>query len=184
MEILDCHDRCVQHYWFAAVILVIFRIYKHFETLRADFAHTNREFYETIDKRIDKRIDDVEVRVAIWREEELEDKLDTLQNHDRRIHSGLTLNGGFVERESPTTQAVLSYNIMSEINAGNYLGRKSLEAVQDTEGWYEGRRVMVEAPLNRTFRRGSREVAIRSEYKDAGCRQYRCVVDSMSKLRT
>ena len=47
--------------------MVIFRIYKHFETLHADFAHTSRfmaEFYETIAKRIDKRIDDGEVRVG------------------------------------------------------------------------------------------------------------------------
>ena len=36
------------------------------------------EFYETIAKRIDKRFHDVEVRVGIWREEELEDKLDIL----------------------------------------------------------------------------------------------------------
>ena len=28
----------------------------------------------------------------------------------RRIHSGLILNGGFVERETPTTQAILSYD--------------------------------------------------------------------------
>ena len=148
MEILDCYDHCVQHYCFAAVALVIFRIYKHFETLHADFAHTSRfmaEFYETIAKRIDKRIDDVEVRVGIWREEELEDKLDARQDYARRIRSGLSLIGYFVERESSTTQAVPSYNIMSEINAGNYLARRSLEAMQDTEGWYEGRRVKVEA---------------------------------------
>ena len=86
----------------------------------------------------------------------------------------MILNGGFVERETPTTQAILSYNIMSEINAGNYLARRSLEAKQATEGRYEGHRVMPEAAneqanpsedqLNRTFRRGNREASMRSEY--------------------
>ena len=79
------------------------------------------ECYETLVKRIEKRVGEVEERVGIWREEELEDKSDTLEDCVRRIHSGLFLNGGFVERErdTPTTRAVLSYNTLGEINAGN-----------------------------------------------------------------
>ena len=130
-------------------------------------------FYETKAQRIDKQIDDVEVRVGIWREEELEEKLETLQEYARRIHCGAILNGCFVEREVPSRQAILSYNILSEINAGNYLARRSFEAMQATEGWYEGHRVMLEAAreganpsglLNRIFRKGNREVAMGSEY--------------------
>ena len=68
-----------------------------------------------------------------------------LQDYARRIHSGLILNGGFVEGETPNTPAILSFDILSEINAGNYLARRSLEAMQATEGWYEGHRVMLEA---------------------------------------
>ena len=87
----------------------------------------------------------------------------------------MILRGGFVDRETPTTQAILSYSIMSEINAGNFLARRSLEAIQATEGWYAGHRLMLEAaneganpsggPLNRTFRVGNRESSMRSEYK-------------------
>ena len=38
------------------------------------------------------------------------------------------------ERETANTQAFLSYDILSEINAGNFLARRSLEAMQATEG--------------------------------------------------
>ena len=79
---------------------------------------------------------------------------------------------GFVEREAPSRQAILSYNILSEINAGNHLARRSFEAMQATEGWYE--RVTLEAAheganpseglLNKAFRKGYREVSMRPEY--------------------
>ena len=87
------------------------------------------------------------------------------------------------EGEPPTTQAILSYHILSETNAGNYLARTSLDAMQATEGWYEGKRVMLKAaneaanpsegPLNRTFRRGNSEASMRSEYIRAQAMQMR-----------
>ena len=80
----------------------------------------------------------------------------------------MILNGGFVGRETPNTQAFLSYKILSEITAGNYSVTRGLEAMQATEGWYEGHKLMLEAaneganpsggPLNRTFRVGNREM--------------------------
>ena len=78
-------------------------------------------------------------------------------------------------RETPTTQVILSYNILSEINAGNFLARRSLETLHATEGWYPGYRVMLEAPneganpsegpLSKTFTRGNRDAPMRSDYK-------------------
>ena len=117
---------------FAEVIFVIFKTYKLFSALRADFVHASSFMTgccETIAKRIDKRIDDVEVRVGMWREEELEEKLETLQDYVRRIHSGLILNAGFVERGTLSRQASLSYNIRSETHAANYLARRSRRMV-------------------------------------------------------
>ena len=63
---------------FAAVIFVLFKIYKHLETLHAKEVHTNRFvawWFETLVKRTQKRIDEVDERLAIRREEELENKL-------------------------------------------------------------------------------------------------------------
>ena len=40
---------------------------------------------QTLIKRVEKRIDEVEERLGNWREE-FEDKLDTLQDYVRRIH--------------------------------------------------------------------------------------------------
>jgi len=38
------------------------------------------------------------------------DEIGLHEDDARRIHSGLILNGGFAERETPTTQAILSYD--------------------------------------------------------------------------
>ena len=44
---------------------------------------------ETLVKRDEKRSDEVEERVRVWTEEELEERIDALHNYARRIHSGL-----------------------------------------------------------------------------------------------
>ena len=78
---------------------------------------------------------------------------------------------GFVEREAPSRQAILSYNILSEINAGNYLARRSFEVMQATEGWYEGHHEGAnpsEGLLNEAFTKENREESMGPEYiKDA-----------------
>ena len=42
----------------------------------------------------------------------------------RRIHCGLILNGGFLEQEEPDTLTIISYDMVGETNAGNYLARE------------------------------------------------------------
>ena len=57
----------------------------------------------------------------------------------RQIYSdGLVLNGGFVEKETPHRQTIITYHVMGEINAGNFLARRSLEDMRSTERQYEG----------------------------------------------
>ena len=59
-----------------------------------------------------------------WRSNELEFRITeceiSAKEYVRIIHSGLILNGRFLERETPTTQAILSYDILNEISAGNF----------------------------------------------------------------
>ena len=105
--------------------------------------------------------------------EEDEHEVGLRRDYARRMHSdsGLILSGGFVERETPKHKpSSTACDILGEVNAGNYLARRTLEAVQATEGWYEGERAMSaneganpsEGPLNITFRPGNREMSIRS----------------------
>ena len=57
--------------------------------------------------------------------------INILHNYARRLHCGLILNGGFVEHEVPNlqTQTVISYDALGELNAGNFLARRSLEDI-------------------------------------------------------
>ena len=48
-----------------------------------------------------------------------------LRDFARRIHNGLILNGGFVEREAPDTDAIVGYDMLGELNAGNYFAGRS-----------------------------------------------------------
>ena len=41
---------------------------------------------------------------------------------------------GFVEHEAPDLQTIVSYDALGELNAGNFLARRSLEDMQGTEG--------------------------------------------------
>ena len=127
MDIRDYQEHVFNIIGFAAVIFVLFKIYKHFATSYLFVVDSNRilDYIETLIKRVEKQIERVEERLGIWREEELEHEVDLLRDYARRV-------------------AILSYDILSEINAGNYLARRSLEAMQSTEGWYEGHRVMLE----------------------------------------
>ena len=45
---------------------------------------------------------------------------------------------GFVENEVPNRQTIVSYDVLGELNAGNFLARRSLEDMQATEGQYWG----------------------------------------------
>ena len=56
-----------------------------------------------------------------------ERRIDKLVDYSRRIHSGLILHGGFVGQEALDTLAIISYDMVGEINAGNFLARRSLE---------------------------------------------------------
>ena len=70
-------------------------------------------------------------------------QIDVLRDYARRTLCGLILNGGFVEKETPNRQTTITYDMMGEINAGNFLARRNLEDVRSTEGQYEGHRVML-----------------------------------------
>ena len=68
----------------------------------------------------------------------------------------------------------MAYDVLGELNAGNFLARRSLEDMQATEGQYWGHGVMLKAatdgvtpsegPLNRMFKIGKREIPIREQY--------------------
>ena len=87
-----------------------------------------------IQRDADWRADNLEFRLTelsgIWKEMPFRwimGRINTLHNYARRIHSGLILNGGFVEREIPNTHATSVYDMLNEMNAGHYLARRSLE---------------------------------------------------------
>ena len=73
-------------------------------------------------------------------------RIDELRDYTRKIHSGLILNGGFVEEEVPGTLEIFSYDMIGKINAAN-LARRSLEDVGTMEGRYRGQKVMLKAAL-------------------------------------
>ena len=55
------------------------------------------------------------------------------------------VNGGFVERQDPDARGIISYDMLRELNAGNYLARRSLEDMRSTAGQSQGRHVMLQA---------------------------------------
>ncbi|CAK9082732.1 unnamed protein product [Durusdinium trenchii] len=59
----------------------------------------------------------------------------------RRTQCGLILNGCLTEHEVPNIPTIIAYDTLQELNAGNFLARRSLEDMQATEGQYyvEGR---------------------------------------------
>ena len=63
-----------------------------------------------------------------------EQSIDLLRDYARRVHCGLIFNGGFVDRETLNVQSIISYDMMSEINAGNFLARRSFEDVRTKRG--------------------------------------------------
>ena len=88
---------------FIAVIFVPCKIYEHIEMSYLVVVDSNRfklDYMETLIKRVETQIERVKDKVGMWKEDEdLEERFDILQDYVRRIHSGLILNGGFVERE-------------------------------------------------------------------------------------
>ena len=136
----------------------------------------------------DWRADNLEFRLTelsgIWKEMPFRwimGRINTLHNYARRIHSGLILNGGFVEREIPNTHATSVYDMLNEMNAGHYLARRSLEEMQRTAGLFYRHQVMLQAAMNEAspaegpvytrFRPGGREPSIRQDYEAAQANQ-------------
>ena len=73
------------------------------------------------------------------------------------------------EHEAPNIPTIISYDVLQELNAGNFLAvlaRRSLEDMQASEGQYWGHAVMLKAAtdgaapsegsLNRMFKIGNR----------------------------
>ena len=95
------------------------------------------------------------------------ERMDKLHDYARRIHSGLTFNGGLVEQEGPNTLERGSYDIMGEMNAANFLASRSLEDMRTKvmlKAALEGA-VPTEGHLTRRFKPGNREQTIRAEYE-------------------
>ena len=110
--------------FFAVVIFVVYRIFKHLELKlqrNSDelWGHTERR-YNDIWQYTDWRSNDLEFRATECeigvRDCEIDaDDIDLLKDYVGRIHHGPILNGGFVERETPSRQAILSYDLLNEI---------------------------------------------------------------------
>ena len=63
---------------FAAAIFVLFKIYKHFEISYSSVVDSSRfklDYMENLIRGVEKKIEEVEERVGIWREEELEERI-------------------------------------------------------------------------------------------------------------
>ena len=76
----------------------------------------------------------VEIEYNIYMKEEDILQVENLIGHTRRIHGGLILNGGFVEELEPDSLHRVSYDMIAETNAGNYLARRSFEGLRSTRG--------------------------------------------------
>ena len=109
------------------------------------------------------------------------ERSNTLHDYVRRIHSGLNLNGGFVEKEIPNAQAISVYDMLREMNAKHYLARRGLEEMQRTAGLFYGHEEMLQAatngasptegPLYRRFSPGNRELSFGQDYEAAQANQ-------------
>ena len=44
--------------------------------------------------------------------------------------------GGFTDPDTPDTTTISAYDVLQELNAGNFLARRSLEDMQATPGQY------------------------------------------------
>ena len=154
---------------FAAMIFALFKRNKHFAISYDTAMETARSRREEIDfkfRQLERMIRDCE---------DDGHQIDLLRDCARKVRSGWILNGGFVEKETPNTQTLISYDMIGEINAGNVLARRSLEDMRPTEGQYEGHRVMLEAanqgaipsegPLIQAFRPGNRELSMTAEHE-------------------
>ena len=79
-----------------------------------------------------------------------------------------------MERQVPDLQIVISYDVLGEMNASNFLARRSLEDMRATAGQFQDHHVMLQAaldgatpsegPLNRRFNTGNREQLNTVEY--------------------
>ena len=86
-------------------------------------------------------------------------------NCARRIHCELILSGGSTEHETPNIPTIIAYDVLQELNAGNFLARRSLEDMQASEGQYWGHRVMLKAATDgATPSEGNRQISIREQY--------------------
>ena len=66
-------------------------------------------------------------------------------NYARRNHCGLILNGGSTTPETPDVPTIIAYDVLQELNAGNFLARKSLEDMPASTEQYWGHKVVLKA---------------------------------------
>ena len=66
--------------------------------------------------------------------EDNEERITILRNFGRRVHCGLISMEVLLEIQDLRT--VISYDVLGEMNAGNFLARRSLQDMQATEGQY------------------------------------------------
>ena len=81
----------------------------------------------------------VEIECNIDRKEENTLQAENFMSYTGRIHCGWVLNGGY------QILYRVSYDVIAETNAGNYLARRSLEDLRSTRGQYHGHTVLLQA---------------------------------------
>ena len=181
-EILDRGDRCNQHLPCSSDLYGL--ELKFQKDSGEQWGHTERRYYDTWQhfawradgieyrtKELDSRIEDLE---GDANEVNYGDKIERLRNYARRIHCGLILMGGFTEPDTPDTATISAYDALQELNAGNFLARRSLEDMQASTEQYWGHKVMFkkatdgatpsEGPLSKIFNIGNREISMRGQY--------------------
>ena len=155
---------------FAAVIFAMRKLYKYVERrLEENQLH----LMSTLGDRVGgAKMRIVEIERTFDQVEGAHDRIGFLQDYN----SGLIFNGGCVKDEVPYTLEIVSYDMMGEINAANFLIRRSLDGMRTTEGHYRRHKVMLkpglegavptEGPsLTRRFKPVNREQTIRVEYE-------------------
>ena len=128
------------------VIFARWKLYKHIQKGYDEmYYHVEKRYWESWE-HTEWRTDNAEFQITelgyeIREIENYEERVDLLHNYARRTQCGLILNGCLTEHEVPNIPTIIAYDTLQELNAGNFLARRSLEDMQATEGQYyvEGR---------------------------------------------
>ena len=130
---------------FEATTFAMWKLYRYFEDSYTRLKNTLGDGVDGAELRI------LEIERMFDQVDDDNERIDKLRDYTRGFHSGLILNGGFVEEEVLGFLETVSCDMLGEIFAANF--RRSLEDMRTMEGRYRGRKVMLKAALEDSHRR-------------------------------